>query len=388
MKQQLIFFFIIEIFSFTKKISDYYSDFNGLWAMVLSIGEPGGKMRYFQIDLEIPFNWIQSPSYEIGYSNSVQFVRTDDVTIENVHTQCRLYHDYIKFPGSGVVIGKFFFYINKNESIKGFSSISFSLQPGSEAFLLSQKLKEIGTIDNNRFGFVPKHWPQSTNKESLIYFGDLPEEIKNYTKSISFKVSDTETKWGFNISKIIIKCYNKNKVFNVNTFAILRTTDDKIVVPSSFFTFLTDNIFSSFIERSVCFLHKFNHYEKIECVMQHIKDLGELYLIIDEYIGLRLNLIDFFKVSSANGTLLIETHVEENQWIIGNSFLKNFATLFDIDNKTISFYGDNSVYTQEIIELLNNKNNDVKKILFKVMIAILILGIFFKGYILIKIKNN
>ena len=388
MKQNLFFFFIIEIYSFTKKISDYYSDSNGLLTTLLSIGDPAGKMRYFQIDLEIPFNWIQSTSYEVGYSNALQFVGTDDVTIENVNTQCKLYHDYIKFPGSGVGIGKFFFYINQNENIKGFSSLSFSLQPGNEVFSLSKKLKEIGTINNNRFGFVPRHLPQSTNKESIIYFGDLPEEIKNYTKSISIKLRDTDTKWGFNINKIIFKNLNKNKVFIVNSFAILRSIDHKITVPSSFFAFLIDNIFSSFIERNICFLHKFNHYEQIECVMKLIKDLGELYLILDENIGLKLHLLDFFRVPSVNGTFLIETQLGENQWIIGNTILKYFATLFDIDNKIITFYGDNTILEQEIVELLTNTNYGANTIIFKLIIVTLMFGIFFKVYIFIKIKNN
>ena len=199
MKQQLFFFFIIEIYSFTKKISDYYSDSNGLLTTLLSIGDPTGKMRYFQIDLEIPFNWIQSTSYEVGYSNALQFVRTDDVTIENVNTQCKLYQDYIKFPGSGVEIGKFFFYINQNESIKGFSSLSFSLQPGSEVFSLSKKLKELGTINNNRFGFVPRHLPQSTNKESIILFSVFLLSLEKFICSIkddfSLLISSISSVW-------------------------------------------------------------------------------------------------------------------------------------------------------------------------------------------------
>ena len=54
MRQNLFFFFIIEIYSFTKKISDYYSDSNGLLTTLLSIGDPAGKMRYFQT-LQMPY---------------------------------------------------------------------------------------------------------------------------------------------------------------------------------------------------------------------------------------------------------------------------------------------------------------------------------------------
>lgn len=122
--------------------------------------------------------------------------------------------------------------------------------------------------------------------------------------------------------------------------------------------------------------------------MKLIKDLGELYLILEEDIGLKLHLLDFFRVSSVNGTFLIETQLVENQWIVGNTILKYFATLFDIDNKIISFYGDNTVLEQEIVELLTNKNYGAKTIIFKLIIVILIFGIFFKVYIFIKIKNN
>ena len=122
--------------------------------------------------------------------------------------------------------------------------------------------------------------------------------------------------------------------------------------------------------------------------MKLIKDLGELYLILDENIGLKLHLLDFFRVPSVNGTFLIETQLGENQWIIGNTILKYFATLFDIDNKIITFYGDNTILEQEIVELLTNTNYGANTIIFKLIIVTLMFGIFFKVYIFIRIKNN
>ena len=122
--------------------------------------------------------------------------------------------------------------------------------------------------------------------------------------------------------------------------------------------------------------------------MKLIKDLGELYLILDDDIGLKLHLLDFFRVPSVNGTFLIESQLGENQWIVGNTILKYFATLFDIDNKIIKFYGDNTILEQEIVELLTNKNYGAKTIIFKLIIVTLMFVIFLKVYIFIKNKNN
>ncbi len=341
------FIFISTVLCFTKKVCDYYSDRNGFYTMNMQIGNPL-QLRYFQINLESEFNWIQSSSYEKNSSTTCKIISKEEIEIDNQKVECEFMSDELKFIGPSIELDNFMFYRNEDASIKGFTSLSFALTPKHFSHSLVSMLRTRGIINNNRFGFVGKNLFDSKER-SYIYFGDIPEEIKTTVRNGTCKVDINERKWGCRLNSLFIHHDAKVIPYEVNHFAVFTSIDNIIEVPNDVMKYIEDNLFKQYFDSNACIMYEFPNFDHIECDMESIKQFKGITFLF-EGIGINLNIDDLFIVMNKRGAFNIRNNKKNNQWRFGTFFLRKFILLFDYDERAITFYSD-KLLSQEDMNL-------------------------------------
>lgn len=341
----ILFIFISTVLCFTKKVCDYYSDINGFYTMNMQIGNPL-QLRYFQINLESEFNWIQSSSYEKNSSTTSKIISKEEIEIDNQKVECEFISDELKFIGPSIELDNFMFYRNEDTSIKGFTSLSFALTPKHFSHSLVSMLRIRGIINNNRFGFVGKNLFDSKDR-SYIYFGDIPEEIKKTVKNGTCKVDINETKWGCKLNSFFIHHDTEVTQYEVNHFAVFTSIDNIIEVPNNVMKYIEDKLFKEYFDSNDCILYEFPNFDHIECNMESISKFKGITFLF-EGTGINLSLEDLFIVMNRRGAFNIRNNKKNNQWRFGTFFLRKFILLFDYDEREITFYSNKLLSNEDM----------------------------------------
>ena len=231
------------------------------------------------------------------------------------------------------------------------------------------QLKEQSSIKNYAF-FLNF----SNDNNGLFIIGNYPDEYdKNYNEknyyftkaltddmSIIWELYFDEIKYGINIEK--------NKYLKFNLFI------NGIIGSNKYKDHLINSLFGLYLSNNTCkeeifenFYYNFSGFYCNDNI--NLKDKFEtIYLYHKEFnFTFSLSYNDLFKIYNNKLYFLIYFKEKNEDWVLGEIFLKKYFLIFDMERKTIGFYKKNNILNN------NNKNNN-KYLLIKIFICILILS--------------
>ena len=261
--------------------------------------------------------------------------------------------------------------LESNFSFISFTNVSYAYQISISGFFGLSFTNYYFNTSKKIFGL------QYFTGKVILDIGELNTNIvKNYSllKNYSVSYNQNKTQWFIEIDSITINnipARNKEKqklIFDTSTY--------NIYIPKTFFFDNIDLILPKIgkcqVQMSGTFLCKCN--EKFKSIFSDFVfsiNKNTLFINVSDYV--------FFdsSVSGNNCYLSLIVNYYNDLWIVGNSILNNYYTIFDIDNNLVKLY-DKKV-----------KINEKTEFIFMMIFLILFISfIIFTSYIIYKKYNN
>ena len=232
--------------------------------------------------------------------------------------------------------------------------LSLSLGLKNESSSILHTLYKEKKISDLKFGF---YFPPSTPLNGTLYIGGVDKNLIKNMQSSQCRSNDTF--WGCQLHKVTFN-NNGSLVFG-NTFATFFQTEyHPIYCPIEFLDYLKENFLKDLFENNVCKYHVFgsSKYIQIRC-----QNLTTVYSALPEYLNFdfggnllripMLNLTYSFTEIGKDYVVInmfyAERDVRNDQWNFGMNFFINYITLFDYEDKTVTFYSNENIITSAII---------------------------------------
>ena len=367
---KIIIFFILILISIKSKLIQIplYTE-NGIPFISLKIGESLSSFNLI-FDTSLHRSLLASQNCDIcirkGYNTS------NSKKILSNQTQIKYYYTFY-----GNEYEDSFNLITKNENLQSnfsfisFTNVSYTYQISISGFFGLSFTNYNFNTSKKIFGL------QYYSGKVILDIGELNTNIvKNYSllKNYSVSFNQNKTQWFIEVNSITIKnipARNKEKqklIFDTSTY--------NIYIPKIFFF---DNIDLILPKTGKCqvqitgtFLCKCN--EKFKSLFSDFVfsiDKETLFINVTDYV--------FFdsSVSGNNCYISFIVNYYNDLWIIGNSILNNYYTIFDIDNNLVKLY-DKKVKLSERTEF----------IFMMFFLILFICFIIFAAYIIYKKYNN
>ena len=326
----IIFLFLIPILIKSKLIQIPLYTENGIPFISLQIGETLSSFNMI-FDTSLHKSLLASENCEIcirkGYNT-----KNSKKLLSN-QTQIKYYYTFYgnEYEDSFNIITKNV-NLKSNFSFISFTNVSYIYQiPISGFFGLSFTNYNFNT-SKKIFGL------QYYTGKVILDIGELNTNIvKNYSllKNYSVSYNQNKTQWFIEVNSIIIKnnpARNKEKqklIFDTSTY--------NIYIPKTFFFDNIDLILPKNgkcqVQLSGTFLCQCN--EKFKSIFPDfifLIDKETLFINVTDYV------IFDSSVSGNNCYVSFIVNYYNNLWIIGNSILNNYYTIFDIDNNFVKLY--------------------------------------------------
>ena len=365
----IIFLFLIPILIKSKLIQIPLYTENGIPFISLQIGETLSSFNMI-FDTSLHKSLLASENCEIcirkGYNtkNSKKLL-SNQTQIKYYYTfYGNEYEDSIKIITNNVNL-------KSNFSFISFTNVSYAYQISISGFFGLSFTNYYFNTSKKIFGL------QYFTGKVILDIGELNTNIvKNYSllKNYSVSYNQNKTQWFIEVNSIIIKnnpARNKEKqklIFDTSTY--------NIYIPKTFFF---DNIDLILPKTGKCqvqitgtFLCKCN--EKFKSLFSDFVfsiNKNTLFINVSDYVYFDSS------VSGNNCYLSLIVNYYNDLWIVGNSILNNYYTIFDIDNNLVKLY-DKKVKLSERTEF----------IFMMFFLILFICFIIFAAYIIYKKYNN
>ena len=241
-----------------------------------------------------------------------------------------------------------------------------------ESFSFIHQLKDNNFIDKNQFSIIPSSYMNNNNK---IVFGELPTNYVSSLYSHSVPVIDNREQWGINLNYVYIKTnYDKYVYTNMN-YTYLQSKEKYIRAPEHFMT-----LFSQYLS---------SHYDDFHCLYVkgrfncHCNSIFKIFKSIHFVIegkDFPISIDNFYECEEYPFNLgptgycsLLLSPSDTNEWIIGTTFLEQFITNFDMDNKLVTFYSKTPFKSYTQTKMIISINQCV--IMIALMMIIVLIGI-------------
>ena len=252
-----------------------------------------------------------------------------------------------------------------------FTNVSFITQIGTSGFFSL-------SFTNYHFNSEKKIFAIQYNKNIMnLHIGDYSSDIvKNLSllKKYPIKYNKNKTQWFIESDDLLIN--NKTIRNKEKQKLIFDTSTYNIYIPKTFFFDNIDLILPKIgkcqVQMSGTFLCKCN--EKFKSIFSDFVfsiNKNTLFINVSDYVYFDSS------VSGNNCYLSLIVNYYNDLWIVGNSILNNYYTIFDIDNNLVKLY-DKKV-----------KINEKTEFIFMMIFLILFISfIIFTSYIIYKKYNN
>ena len=261
--------------------------------------------------------------------------------------------------------------LQSNFSFISFTNVSYAYQISISGFFGLSFTNYYFNTSKKIFGL------QYFTGKVILDIGELNTNIvKNYSllKNYSVSYNQNKTQWFIEIDSITINnipARNKEKqklIFDTSTY--------NIYIPKTFFFDNIDLILPKIgkcqVQMSGTFLCKCN--EKFKSIFSDFVfsiNKNTLFINVSDYVYFDSS------VSGNNCYLSLIVNYYNDLWIVGNSILNNYYTIFDIDNNLVKLY-DKKVKLSERTEF----------IFMMFFLILFICFIIFAAYIIYKKYNN
>ena len=319
----------------SKIIQLSYEEMSNSYDVKLTISS---KLKYFAIELAQGFSFISSGYYKKGAETIIvekgtrNFFSYPDISYE-------LLSDIVEFGNPNVVLSDFFFYYFLPEQQPlPFDSISLNFKH-NKSFSVIENLYSKQIIDERTFSLV-----YFKENRGFLFLGGIPSTHTVDKYSGSCTVDSRYESWGCQIKKVLS---NKKEYTINNGYFYLQSTQWGMSVPKNFLTFLNETYLSQYFEKGNCWFHEvidIDNYHNIETVCKCFVFtnapnftffIGNLKLNVDPTI--------LFQYMSDNCRFVVKENLNDDSFILGMSFMRQFPILFDYDNQKLTFYSHNQI---------------------------------------------
>ena len=366
------------------QIKSYYSLIGNYRIYFSSLYPSKEGPKYLPINQQINATYLNDFDSQEPYT-----AVTDNITINSFNVFRRLLYKDIRFEAiddefdvQGVSVPLAFYDLQKNPHTFGYNfGISFALKPQNETFSLIHQFKNKGYTNKNILTFQP-----TTEKGGFLYMGDIPDEISY--KSNKGECTVNGDVWGCDLFFIYFANQSNNKKnikYNyINYYdAIFDSGEDFIYAPTEYLDYLKSSVFKEQFQAGECGYISHLSYNSIECTNSPNlwKNLPTyINFVLGNYIysinttklfyDCGMNLMRLIIVEKTEGS-----YKERQKWIFGASFMHNYISSFDFDEKKITFYSDKIIKSFYNLNKRNRSVNRVFVILYWVLFIFLILGV-------------
>ena len=220
-------------------------------------------------------------------------------------------------------------------------------------------LKSKGLISNAVYSLL-LYSPESDPK---LYLGGYDRNLINETEAEKIIYTNVlynedpnspQVEWYFSANSMMIN----DKQIDINQKMVLNTASNIIRIPKTFFF---ENIKNIFNKESQCQIWTDNvfhckcnsSYQETFPTFKFSINNGENHLTIspDDYTTLDFS-GNISTDSSAYCIIYISLNYGNDYWILGNNFINNFYTIFDIENSRLGFYDIKNLNVQGFEDIL------------------------------------
>ena len=255
--------------------------------------------------------------------------------------------------------------------------LSFAFKNDQESSLTHQFYNK-NLIKKKAFAIMPmKHLTDMSL--SVIYFGGIPnKEINKFYSSSHCKQNEDEIAWSCMLNKIYFEKGAEYKMDSSEKVYFSPKRRD-MIFPEKFFDFFIDKIFGNDLSEHRC---RFKEPHILNCDEKILEEKGKIYFVIGDFEILN-NISNYFIClnSFCDGKI-----TRGENFIFGITFLKNYASLFDYEEKKIFFFGNDSLRKvgnfEEDNVILDKKNHKAQSTLLLLLALICFCGIFQLGFVI------
>ena len=308
------------------------------------IGTKNNVAFYTSLDLASQFTYTTRS--QLGVSN----LPTDNLIgsfmekIYNTEYDISQYRDslyFIYFSEKTIDFSYYVFDFKKNKGIG--SGYGFAFKFRDESFSIVHQLYNKGYIEKRSFGIGEFN---HIIEEGEVFFGGISDE-EGYNKKYKgkCKVKNEFSTWSCSLQSVRIG----NEIFDTSQhYMYFQTSISYIYAPKSFMIFLNDTLAKKAGE--YCDMRENENTLQFICDNEILDVLPNLYF---NFNGVRFDIPLDVLFDEGLGTLTFHIVYDEritkddNTWIFGNYFLYQYATYFDYDDQSISFFSNTNIIIDE-----------------------------------------
>ena len=328
-----LFFFFFKYEIQSKFISAEFTNRLSAYHMPIYFGTPPKKLN-LDIDMAIDYTWTTSFLYPQN-SKTQQFHPSEDIlSFSNKRTiqpdRVTDKAQIVNLDSNNNITIDFLFYYLKYKMSLDYEAIGLAYKFHDQSLSLIHNLYTNDYIDKLAFGFVTEN-----DRGGLIFFGGLPENVTENKIMTKFKVDDRKNTWGLKLSRV-------GNYIN-SAYAYLNCGLELILAPYDFFNYLENDYLKDYLDNKTCSREidqSIIDYKRVyyRCNCENIKFFPSINFIFDGKT-FELKNSELFDDSYNSCDFAIQ-HKTSNpdEWVFGAHFIKNYITLFDYEDNSISFF--------------------------------------------------
>lgn len=372
--------------SYDDIIREDYNYTTHYWIVKAQIGEPDQEFD-LELDTTLSTTWV--PSVDCINCNSEERYNASDsrtsrysnhtIKIEDYLGDLRgkMVHDDFRINDLEIDLRNFAFVeataLKKkfDDAPEGKLALGKNNRYGDQFSILTH-LHKVGKISQKKFTLEFEEYKnnkQNHNNSSsgsseeegvgVIHFGDLPEKLKNlpeenfgFCNITTSEDLDDEFRDGWICELSHIYFNKKNDLLNLTDAIQMENT--RVIFDSSYeFIGVSENqydlIYQNYILenfKGMCRKSEKNDEKYLICNLDKntIETAESLYFILQGYV-LEIPAEDLFiKLDNNHNYLFAIKFIDEDDskiWLLGQAFLKNFITIYDVEKDNVSFYSEN-----------------------------------------------
>lgn len=335
-------------------LSTQYNSFKGIYRIFL---QPEGHnvIQNIEFNLNRNFTWFKNhfPSTPGIFDQCVRAVEIPIQDFKSITVSGVVCEKKTLIDGLNITLNQFTFYLPLNNHFEGMScAMGFASSFIDENYSIIHTLYQQKNISSLKIGFAPNR--TNTCSSGNVYFGDFPQSIKEQTYKGSCSIKEKIIQWSCEVSMISIGQFK----YHITNFSFFNTNTREIFIPIKLLDEIKQTFFKKYLKANKCVqFFSSNEIIYLNCNKTIVQDIGK-----NEKISFQIEnnlytvpLIEFFDCNLYTCDFLImHNNNIDNSILIGTKFIDQFDTLFDYENKTISFFSSN-------YKIKNIKDIDVQK---------------------------
>lgn len=364
-----LYLFLFSFISCASFLKENYEVIQGIYHVMLKI-ESINLINYMEIDLSIGFLWISDLNFEEKDLESTSLIATETVQLSNgIMYLAKLLKGKISLDFNEISMTDFYMYYLKRDEYKIYDSVGFAFKVDYEKSSFLHQLYNHQLIDKLLFAFVPNKRFYNSGE---IFYGGIPDEKIKDKYSTHCNVTEH---WGCTLQGITIG--NKKKIELDEKYIHFETQYQQIFLRKNIIDTIVNEYFSDYIKKQQCYVNNDRYF----CPCSYIDSFQNISFTLDNHEFIFTG-HELFEQEGMNCYFIILENKKSYYDIFGTYFLRKYITIFDYENKTVSFYNDEPFNEYQSVK----KGNNIIKVMYTFISISLIISTIILLYINKKYK--